>query len=97
MRVRVFRSDHPEVREVIASHHCVLRFRERQRIRTAGVDSVAEPLARAFEDADFTRWAPAWTSSQQGVALWALSGDLAFPLQPAGQPGTWLALTCLRR
>ena len=27
---RVARLDHPEVREVVPSHHCVLRFRQRR-------------------------------------------------------------------
>jgi hypothetical protein len=29
--------------------------------------------------------------------MWALLDDLAFPLTPAGEPGSWLATTCLVR
>jgi hypothetical protein len=97
MRIRVFRDDHPEVREVIASNHCVQRFRERRGIREAGVAAVGEPLARAFEDADFTRWAPPWAATDTRTELWAMSGDLAFPLRRAAGNGSWLALTCLAR
>jgi hypothetical protein len=28
--------------------------------------------------------------------LWAVSGDLAFPLARTNTPGRWLAVTCLR-
>jgi hypothetical protein len=97
VRIRVARPDHPEVAEVIASDHCVLRFRKRRRIRTAGLDAVSEALRQAFEEADLTRWAPTWVSSDRATPMWALLDDLAFPLIPAGQPGAWLATTCLVR
>jgi hypothetical protein len=97
MRIRVFRPDHPEVTEVIASDHCVLRFRKRRRIRTAGLDAVSDALQQAFEDADLTRWAPTWVDTDRQTQMWALVDDLAFPLAPAGPPGSWLATTCLVR
>jgi hypothetical protein len=97
MRIRVFRPDHPEVSEVIASDHCVLRFRKRRRIRTAGLDAVSDALQQAFEDADLTRWAPTWVNTDRQTQMWALIDDLAFPLTPAGPPGSWLATTCLVR
>lgn len=97
MRVRVVRPDHPEVEEVIASEHCVLRFRKRRRIRTAGFAAVEEALREAFEEADLTRWAPTWVDSDRETAMWALLDDVAFPLTPAGPPGSWLATTCLVR
>lgn len=97
MRIRVARLDHPEVSEVIASEHCVLRFRKRRRIRTAGLAAVEEALRAAFESAELTRWAPAWVDSNHRTAMWALLDDLAFPLTPASKPGSWLATTCLVR
>jgi hypothetical protein len=97
MRIRVFREDHPEVSEVIASDHCVLRFRKRRRIRTAGLDAVSDALERAFEEADLTRWAPTWVDTDRQTQMWALVDDLAFPLTPTGEPGSWLATTCLVR
>ncbi|HEY3827912.1 MAG TPA: hypothetical protein VGL57_01825 [Solirubrobacteraceae bacterium] len=97
MRIRVFRADHPEVSEVIASEHCVLRFRKRRRIRAAGLDAVSDALHEAFEQADLTRWAPTWVDSDRHTQMWALVDDLAFPLTPTGEPGSWLATTCLVR
>jgi hypothetical protein len=97
MHVRVERPDHPEVSEVIASEHCILRFRKRRRIRTAGLDVVSEALRQAFEEADLTRWAPSWVDSNKQTSMWALVDDLAFPLTPTDAPGSWLATTCLVR
>jgi hypothetical protein len=97
MRIRVTRPDHPEVSEVIASDHCVLRFRKRSRLRTPGLDAVGEALRQAFEDADLTRWAPTWVDTDRRTQMWALLDDLAFPLTPTGEPGSWLATTCLVR
>ena len=97
MRVRVTRSDHPEVLEVIASEHCMQRFRRRRKIRTPGVEAIAGELTRVFEQADFTRWTPAWVISEQRTDMWALADDLAFPLTPTSTPGGWLATTCLVR
>ncbi len=97
MRIRVFRDDHPEVSEVIASEHCVLRFRKRRRIREAGLDVVSAALQQAFEEADITRWAPTWVDTPRRTELWALLDELAFPLTPTGEPGSWLATTCLVR
>lgn len=82
---------------MIASQHCVERFRKRRGIRTPGVAAVAEQLEAALQDADFTRWAPTWVSTDRATALWALVDDLAFPLTPTGEPGSWLATTCLVR
>lgn len=97
MRIRVFRPEHPEVSEVIASDHCVLRFRKRRRIRTAGLGAVSDALHQAFEEADLTRWAPGWIDTDRQTEMWALVDDLAFPLIATAQPGVWLATTCLVR
>jgi hypothetical protein len=97
MRIRVVRPDHPEVCEVIASEHCVLRFRKRGRIRTPGLDAVGKALQHTFAEADITRWAPSWVDTDRQTEIWALHEDLAFPLTPAGEPGSWLATTCLVR
>jgi hypothetical protein len=97
VRIRLIRSDHPEVSEVIATDHCVLRFRRRGGIRTAGLDAVGEALQEVFEEADLTRWAPAWVDTSRRTPMWALYENLAFPLAPAAEPGSWLATTCLVR
>jgi hypothetical protein len=97
VRIRVLRFDHPEVTEVIASEHCILRFRKRRRIRDAGLEVVSDALHEAFEEADITRWAPTWVDTDRRTQMWALLDDIAFPLAPAGAPGSWLATTCLVR
>jgi hypothetical protein len=93
----VSRFDHPEVSAVIASEHCLQRFRRRRRISTPGFAALELELSRAFEDAEITALAPAWVQSDHGTQLWALLDDLAFPLAPATGAGEWLALTCLVR
>jgi hypothetical protein len=94
---RVARFEHPEVREVAPSHHCVLRFRQRRPVRERGAEAVAAALIAVLEDADISRWPPAWALSDRRTALWAVSGELAFPLEPGGAPGRWVATTCLAR
>ena len=94
---RVARLDHPEVREVAPSHHCVLRFRQRRPVRERGTDAVADALIAVLEDAHVTRWPPAWAVNDRRTELWAVSGELAFPLRPSGSPGRFVALTCLGR
>jgi DNA-directed RNA polymerase specialized sigma24 family protein len=85
------------VLQVIATNHCVQRFRKRMRIRTPGLDAVAEQLTAALQDADFTRWPPPWVSTDRQTDLWALVDDIAFPLTMTSTPGRWLATTCLVR
>jgi hypothetical protein len=97
VRIRVLRPDHPDVSEVIASEHCVLRFRKRRRILAGGLSAVSDALHLVFEEAELTRWAPTWVDSDRQTEMWALYEDLAFPLTPAGAPGSWLATTCLVR
>ena len=78
---RVAQLDHPEVREVVASHHCVVRFRQRRPVAERGVVAVAEALVAALEHADVSRWPPAWAVSDRHTDLWAVNGSLAFPLE----------------
>jgi hypothetical protein len=94
---RVARLDHSEVREVVPSHHCVVRFRQRRPLRERGGAAVAEALIEALEAADVTRWPPAWAIGDRLTELWAVSGDLAFPLERGGTPGRFVATTCLSR
>jgi hypothetical protein len=89
--------DHPEVREIVPSHHCVLRFRQRRPFRELGTEAVADALIAALEDADVSGWPPAWAVSDRGAALWAVSGELAFPLERTDTPGRYVATTCLTR
>ncbi|HYN90489.1 MAG TPA: hypothetical protein VER75_01115 [Thermoleophilaceae bacterium] len=94
---RVARIDHPEVHEIVPSHHCVVRFRQRRPVRERGAEAVAEALILALQDADVSRWPPGWAVSDRRTELWAVSGSLAFPLERAGSPGRYVATTCLSR
>ena len=89
--------DHPEVREIAPSHHCVVRFRQRRPVRERGTAAVAEALMAALRDADVSRWPPAWAVNDRYTELWAVNGELAFPLEPSGAPGRFVATTCLTR
>lgn len=97
MDVGTARTEHPEAQEIVPSAHCVQRYRERMPVRAPGLAEVAEGLLRALEDADVSRWPPGWAVSDRPAPLWAVTGDLAFPLTPTDRPGRWLAVTCLRR
>jgi hypothetical protein len=94
---RVARLDHPEVREVVPSPHTVVRFRQRRPVRDRGGEAVADALIAAIEDSHVTRWPPAWAVNDRRTELWAVSGELAFPLERGGSPGRWVATTCLSR
>jgi hypothetical protein len=94
---RTARLDHPEVREIVPSHHCLVRFRERRPFRELGADAVTEALIAALEDADVSGWPPGWVSGDRESGLWAVSGDLAFPLERTPTPGRYLATTCLSK
>ncbi len=97
MRIGVAHTAHPEAREVVPSDHCVHRFRARMPVRAPGIAEVAAGLLAALEAADISAWPPAWAVSDRPAELWAVSGDLAFPLARTPTPGRWLAVTCLRR
>ena len=94
---RIAQLDHPEVREIVPSHHCVVRFRQRRPVSERGVVAVAAALVSVLEHADVSAWPPAWAVSDRHTVLWAVSGDLAFPLERTDRPGRWLATTCLSR
>jgi hypothetical protein len=94
---RVAHMDHPEVREVVPSHHCVVRFRQRRPVRKRGAEAVAEALMEALRSADVSRWPPAWAVNDRPTELWAVNGELAFPLERSGAPGRFVATTCLSR
>jgi hypothetical protein len=94
---RIAQLDHPEVREIVPSHHCVVRFRQRRPVRVRGGAALADALVAVLEDADVSRWPPSWAVSDRDTELWAVSGELAFPLEPSGSPGRYVALTCLGR
>jgi hypothetical protein len=94
---RVARLDHPEVREVVPSHHCVVRFRQRRPVRERGTAAVADALIAVLEEAHVTRWPPAWAVNDRHTELWAATEELAFPLERGGAPGRWVATTCLSR
>jgi hypothetical protein len=81
----------------VPSHHSVLRFRQRRPVTERGTAAVADALIAVLESADVTRWPPAWAVSDRETRLWAVNGDLAFPLEATGSPGRFLALTCLGR
>jgi hypothetical protein len=93
----VARTEHPEAAEIVASAHCVLRFRQRMPVREPGAEAVEAALRTALEDADVSRWPPAWAVSDRPAELWAATAELAFPLARTPTPGRWLAVTCLPR
>src|SRR5215210_1306161 len=84
---RVAHIHHPEVHEIVPSHHCVVRFRQRRPVRERGAEAVAEALVAVLEDADVSRWPPGW----------AVNGPLAFPLEHSDRHGRYVATTCLSR
>ena len=96
MDVTVF-TDHPEARQVVASAHCIQRFRQRMPIREPGGEAVVTALRETLEHADVSAWPPAWAVSDRPAELWAATPDLAFPLARTGTAGRWLAVTCLPR
>jgi len=93
----VARTEHAEAREIVASAHCIQRFRQRMPIREPGGDVVAAALVGALEGADVSGWPPAWAVSDRPAELWAATSELAFPLTRTDRPGRWLAVTCLPR
>lgn len=88
---------HPEAREIVASAHCVHRFRQRMPVREPGGEAVTTALREALEAADVSGWPPAWAVSDRDAELWAATDDLAFPLVRTPTAGRWLAVTCLPR
>jgi hypothetical protein len=90
-------TDHAEARELVASDHCIHRFRQRMPVREPGATEVVGALREALEAADISAWPPGWAVSDRAADLWAVHGDLAFPLAPTSAPGRWIAVTCLRR
>jgi hypothetical protein len=94
---RVARLDDQLVREIVPSHHCVLRFRQRRPVRQRGGEAVADALIAVLEDSHVTRWPPAWAVNDQYTELWAVTEELAFPLERSGTAGRYVATTCLSR
>jgi hypothetical protein len=94
---RVAHIHHPEVHEIVPSHHCVLRFRQRRPVRERGAEAVAEALVTVLENADVSRWPPGWAVSHRHTDLWAVNGELAFPLERTDRLGRYVATTCLTR
>src|SRR5215211_1487383 len=92
---RVAQISHPEVHEIVPSHHCVVRFRQRRPVRERGTEAVAEALVVALEGSDVSRWPPGWAISDRHTELWAVNGSLAFPLERTDRRGRYLATTCL--
>src|SRR4051794_20799017 len=87
---------HHQGRAVQPTWHCLLRFRQRVEL-DPGTDVAIAALRASLERADLTRMAPGWLAGRdRGARIWALDGDLAYPLTP-GVRGTWTAATCLRR
>jgi hypothetical protein len=94
---RIARIDHPEVHEIVPSHHCVVRFRQRRPVRERGSEAVAEALILVLQDADVSRWPPGWAVNDRRTELWAINGELAFPLERSERAGRYVATTCLSR
>ena len=92
---RIAHIHHPEVHEIVPSHHCVVRFRQRRPVRERGTEAVAEALVTTLEDAVVSRWPPGWAISDRTTDLWAVNGALAFPLERSDRHGRYVATTCL--
>ena len=86
---------HPEVASIQPTWHCLLRFRQRARPAT-GTDGAIDALRATLADATVDVWPPPWAAGQQ-APRWAVAGPFAFPLEPDGAGGGWLAVTCLTR
>jgi hypothetical protein len=87
---------HDEVLRIQPTWHCLLRFRQRVDL-PPGTDEAAQRLRESLERADLTRMTPSWVAGRdRGAQMWAIDGDLAYPLSP-GPDGEWLAPTCLAR
>lgn len=97
MHIGVAHTGHAVAAEIVPSDHCVHRFRQRMPVRDPGVEEVARALIDTLEAADVSGWPPGWAVSDRPAPLWAVAGDVAFPLAPTMQPRRWLAVTCLRR
>jgi hypothetical protein len=95
VRVSPVHTDHPEVRVIQPTWHCLLRFRQRGR-HPAGTDAAVAALRAALAEASIDTWPPPWAAGQD-APRWATFGPYAFPLTPSGLPGAWSALTCLRQ
>jgi hypothetical protein len=91
------RTGDPLAPEIVPSDHCLQRYRERMPIRAPGLHEAAVALIAELEAADIMRWPPGWAVTDRPPELWAIAGDLAFPLARTTEPGRWLAITCLRR
>jgi hypothetical protein len=94
---RAAKQHHSEVREIVPTHHCLVRFRQRRPFRELGTDAVMDALIAVLEDADVSRWPPAWAAGERDPGHWAASGELAFPLERTPQPGRYVATTCLSK
>lgn len=97
MLTGVARTESPEAPEIVPSAHCVQRFRQRLPLPHPGVDAALDGLLAALSDADVMRWPPGWAVSDRPAELWAIAGELAFPLARGDRPGRWIAITCLRK
>jgi hypothetical protein len=87
----------PLAPEIVPSDHCVKRYRERMPVRAPGMEEAFSALLATLADATIMKWPPAWAVTDRPPDLWAIAGDLAFPLAKTGTPGRWLAVTCLKR
>jgi hypothetical protein len=86
---------HPDVEVIQPTWHCLLRFRQRSSL-PAGTDAAIAALEATLAAATITTRPPRGiTGRGEPAALYAVSGRHAFPLQPAGERGVWLAPTCL--
>ena len=77
--------------------HMGRTVRQRRPLRERGGEAVALALIEALETADVSRWPPGWAVNERLTELWAVSGELAFPLERARTPGRFVATTCLSR
>lgn len=94
MRLPRVHVGHPEVSWIQLSHHAVVRYRARRRL-ARGADA-GEAAAETLREATVDRVPPGWAAAQE-AELFAVAGDVCFPLVRAPEPGVWVTTTCLVR
>jgi hypothetical protein len=95
LHVPEIHTDHPEVRVIQPTWHCLLRFRQRGR-HPIGADEAVDGLRDVLQHAAIDAWPPPWAAGQE-AERWAVADPFAFPLTRTATPGVWAALTCLTK
>lgn len=93
MRIAAVLVDHPEVRAIQPTFHCLKRFRERHPSEP-GAQAALDALAAVLREAEITTRPPRGVRPAGDWSLYAVRDRLAFPLVSDGD-GRFVAPTCL--